>query len=46
MLVELAVAAGCDAVFTHNRRDFEPAHQFGIRGLSPAQFLEEIGGVS
>lgn len=46
MLLELAVAAGCDAIVTHNRRDFGPAHRFGIRVLSPAQFLEEIGGVT
>jgi putative PIN family toxin of toxin-antitoxin system len=45
MVLELAIAAGCDAIVTHNRRDFEPAASFGVRILSPAEFLEEIGGV-
>ena len=44
MVLELAVAAGCDAIVTHNRRHFAPAFPFGIRVLSPAEFLDEIGG--
>ncbi len=43
MVLELAVAAGCDAIVTHNRRHFRGVHRFGIRVLSPAQFLGEIG---
>lgn len=43
MVLELAVAAGCDAIVTHNRRDFAPAKQFGVRVVSPAEFLEELG---
>jgi putative PIN family toxin of toxin-antitoxin system len=46
MVLEAAVAASCDAIVTHNRRDFEPAQQFGIRVLSPVEFLDEIGGNS
>ena len=46
MLLELAVAAGCDAPVAHNRRDFGPAVQFGIEVVTPAEFLEKIGGVS
>jgi predicted nucleic acid-binding protein len=45
MVLELAVAAGCDGIVTHNRRDFGPARQFGVRVFSPSEFLEEIGGV-
>jgi predicted nucleic acid-binding protein len=45
MVLELAVAAGCEAIITHNRRHFTPAHQFGVRVLSPAEFLAEIGGL-
>jgi len=44
MVLELAVAAGCDAIVTHNRRHFRPALQFGVRVLGPAQFLQEIRG--
>jgi predicted nucleic acid-binding protein len=44
MVLELAVAAGCDAIITFNRRHFEPTTAgFGIRVLAPAEFLEELG---
>jgi putative PIN family toxin of toxin-antitoxin system len=42
MLLELAVAGQCDAIVTFNVRDFEPAEQFGMRVLTPPQFLKEI----
>lgn len=42
MVAEVAVAAGCDAIVTHNRRDFESAESLGLRILSPADFLHEI----
>ena len=45
MLLELAVAAGCEAIITHNRRDFGPARQFGVQVLTPADFLAEIGEI-
>jgi predicted nucleic acid-binding protein len=44
MIAEAAIAAGCDAVVTHNRNDFEDLAQFGVRVLSPGEFLREIGG--
>ena len=43
MILELAVAAGCDAIVTHNRRHYRGIHRFGIRVLNPAEFLDEIG---
>jgi predicted nucleic acid-binding protein len=43
MVLELAVAAACDVIVTHNRRHFRGAGRFGIRILSPAGFLGEIG---
>jgi len=46
MVLELAVEAGCDIIVTFNRRDFAGASQFGIRVLTPAEFLEEIGELS
>lgn len=39
LILELAVAAGCDAVITHNTRDFAGAERFGIEVLTPAAFL-------
>ncbi|MFQ5794465.1 MAG: putative toxin-antitoxin system toxin component, PIN family [Candidatus Bipolaricaulia bacterium] len=44
MVLELAVAAGCEAIITYNRRDFANAESFGLRVLTPAEFLDEIGG--
>jgi len=44
MVLELAEAAGCEAIVTHNRRHFRGVHRFGLRVLSPAKFLAEIGG--
>lgn len=43
MVLELAVAAGCDAVVTHNMRDFVGIDQFGLRAVRPADFLRSIG---
>lgn len=43
MILELAVAANCAAIVTHNRRHFQGVRRFGIRVLSPADFLNEIG---
>jgi putative PIN family toxin of toxin-antitoxin system len=43
MVLELAVAGGCDAIITFNRRDFEGAELFGVRILTPPEFLQVIG---
>ncbi len=43
MLLELAVAAGCDAIVTHNKGDFSGVEQFGVRIVSPREFLAELG---
>jgi putative PIN family toxin of toxin-antitoxin system len=39
LVLELAVAAGCEAVVTHNQRDFLGAEHFGLRVDSPKNFL-------
>jgi putative PIN family toxin of toxin-antitoxin system len=41
-VLELAVAARCDAIVTHNLRDFSGAQPFGIRVVTPATFLRSI----
>jgi predicted nucleic acid-binding protein len=41
-ILELAVAAGCDAIVTHNVGDFAGASRFTLRVLSPAEFLRVI----
>jgi len=43
MVLETAVAGGCDAIVTYNRRDFVGAEKFGIQILSPKAFLQQIG---
>jgi putative PIN family toxin of toxin-antitoxin system len=43
MLLELAVAGGCDSIVTHNRRDFQGADRFGIEIRTPQDVLREIG---
>ncbi|KAM3102109.1 putative toxin-antitoxin system toxin component, PIN family [Phormidesmis sp. 146-20] len=45
MVLELAVAAGCDSVVTYNTRDFVGIEKFGIRAILPAEFLKEIGAL-
>jgi putative PIN family toxin of toxin-antitoxin system len=41
-VLELAVAAGCSAIVTHDRRDFVGAEHLGVKVLSPGQFLHKL----
>jgi predicted nucleic acid-binding protein len=43
MVAEVAVAAGCDAIITHNRKDFAGVEKLNLRIRSPAEFLKQIG---
>ena len=43
MLLELAVEAGCQRIVTYNQRDFRGIEQFGLRAVTPQEFLREIG---
>lgn len=40
LVLELAVAAGCDKIVTHNTRDFAGVEQFGIEVVTPAALLQ------
>lgn len=44
MVVELAVAAQCDGIVTHNVRDFVGVERVGLRVFTPAEFLVKIRG--
>lgn len=42
-ILELAVEATCDYIITYNIRDFKGASDFGIKVISPKEFLNLIG---
>lgn len=46
MVLELAVKAQCDSLVTYNLRDFMGIERFGLKAMTPAQFLESIGASS
>lgn len=43
MVLELAIAAGCDTIVTYNTRDFRRSNEFGIRIETAKEFLRRIG---
>ena len=43
LILEAAVAGGCEAIITYNRRDFGGAGKFGVRVLTPGEFLRRMG---
>ena len=42
MILELAFAAGCRYVVTHNVRDFAGCERLGIEAVTPREFLRII----
>jgi predicted nucleic acid-binding protein len=42
LVLELAVAAGCDSIVTHNTRDFVGIDRFGLTLFAPREFLDQI----
>ena len=45
LVLELAVSAQCDYVVTHNLSDFKGIERFGIKAITPREFLRIIGEV-
>ena len=45
-ILELAMAARCEAIVTHNVRHFAGVRGFKVRVLSPAEFLALVEGES
>lgn len=43
MVLELAVAAGCEFIVTFNKRHFAGIDQFGIEAVTPRDLLERLG---
>ena len=46
LVLEVAVAGGCDAIITYNKRHFKNVHKFGLKIRDPREFLTEIGEIS
>jgi predicted nucleic acid-binding protein len=42
MILELAFAANCQYIVTHNVRHFRGCEQFGVEALTPRDFLKRI----
>jgi hypothetical protein len=42
MVLELALAAGCRYIVTHNVKDFRGSEELGVTGISPRDFLKLI----
>jgi putative PIN family toxin of toxin-antitoxin system len=43
MVLELAVAAQCEAIISYNKRDFGHLENFGLEALDPKEFLARLG---
>jgi putative PIN family toxin of toxin-antitoxin system len=43
LILEAAVAGNCAAIVTYNRRDFRGSEKFGVRIVTPGEFLRRIG---
>lgn len=42
MILELAFAADCDYIVTHNIRDFVGCEQLGVQAITPGDFLRKV----
>jgi predicted nucleic acid-binding protein len=42
LFLELAVAARCAYIVTHNIRDFRGAKKWGVAAVTPSDFLRKI----
>jgi predicted nucleic acid-binding protein len=42
MVLELAFAAGCTYIVTHNMRDFQGADRLGVQTITPGNFLNQL----
>lgn len=42
MVLECAVASGCEFIVTHNVKDFRRVEELNVRAISPADFLNRL----
>lgn len=45
MILDLAIAANADFIITYNIRDFKDIERFGIRAITPSEFLQILGEI-
>ena len=45
LVLELAVSANCEYIVTYNVSDFNGSEKFGIRAITPKEFLQVISEV-
>ena len=45
-VLELAVESGCNFIVTFNVKDFAGVEQFGIKAITPKEFLQVLGEIS
>ena len=45
LVLELAVSAQCEYIVTHNVKDFRGIDKFGIKAVTPKEFLHVISEV-
>lgn len=44
-ILELAVESSCDYIITYNLNDFKGVDRFGVKAITPKEFLKIIGGL-
>ena len=45
LVLEIAIASQSEYIVTYNKRDFVGAEEFGIKVVTPKEFLKEIGEI-
>ena len=45
MVLEVAVESGAEYLVTHNTRHFRGTESFGVKVVTPQEFLKELGGL-
>jgi len=43
-IIEVALSANCKYIITYNKKDFIEVEQFGVKVLTPYDFIERMGG--
>ena len=46
LFLELAISARCEYIVTHNIKDFKGTEKFGIKAITPREFLQIISEVT